>query len=209
MIALLLACLLSSMVMLGSSSSPPEVTISQIPQLEDGMKVRISGIMVDLWRYESGTESLVLAEPGCGLTVKVVSSLASRPQPSKYADIGDELLVSGELSKSGQAPTIFARSDGISVAKESEDVLTIDLLAENWMLFDGDCIRVKGLLDYDGLNMNLRLFSFDTSTSLTLTMGGLDAEAFIGSRTVVTGVLRFDPRTMSIVLLVKSVSGDA
>ena len=207
-VALLFACFLASISMLASSSSPPSVTISQIPQLEDGMKVRISGIMVDLWKYESGSESLVLAEPAGGFSVKVVSSPANRPQPSKYADVGDELLVMGELSKSGQVPMIFARSDGISVARESEDVLTIDIIAKNWMLFDGDCIRVKGLLDFDGLETELRLFSYDASISLRLMMGDLGVEGYIGSEVLVSGTLMFDSRTLSIVLLVKSVTGD-
>ncbi len=207
-IALLLACLLSSVVVLGTTSSPPEVAISQVARLEDGMRVRVSGLMVDLWVYESGAESLVLADPERGCSVKVVSSPATRPQPSEYADIGDKLCVIGEISKTGFAPTIFARSDEISVVEESEDVLTVDVLARNWNLFDGDCIRIRGILAFDGLGIGPRLFSCDMNSSLALSMGWIDASAYLGELVLVTGVLGFDSRILSLTLSVKGVSDD-
>jgi len=207
-IALLLACFLCSVVMLGHSASPPDVPISQIPQLEDGMEVRVSGLMVDLWEYESGAESLVLAESDGGHTVKVISSPATRPQPSEYADVGDKLRVVGELSKTCFLPTIFTRSDGISVIQESEDALDVDVLARNWHLFDGDCIRIGGVIGLDGFGISPRLFGYDMNCSLALSMGGFDASAYLDERVLVTGVLAFDSRMLSLVLSVKGIVPD-
>jgi hypothetical protein len=207
-VALSLVCLLSSMILLDSGSAAPGVTISQVPQLEDGMKVRLSGLLVDEWQFESGSESLVLAEPSGGSSVKVISSPGMRPQPSQYAELGDELQVTGELSKSGLVPTIFAKSDDISVSRESEQVLTVDILIGCWRLFEGDCVRIKGLLDFDGLGIAPRLFGFGMNCSLALDIGGLDVDAIMGHRVVVTGILHFEFRTSALVILVRSIMAD-
>jgi hypothetical protein len=207
-LALLLACLLASVTMLGLESSPPVVTVSQVPQLEDGMKVRIKGLLVDLWKYETGSESLVLAEPGWSGTIRVVSSPATLPQPSRYADLGDELVILGDLSKSGAVPTIYSTSDSISVSKESEDILTVDMLRDNWVLFNGDSIRLRCSLDYDGLRAGLRLYNSGKNCSLAANMGGLDASRFVGSQVLVTGTLTIDQRTLSLTLTVSSIVSD-
>ncbi len=197
------------MVMLGKDASPPEVPISQIQSLEDGTEVRVCGLMVGLWEYESGAESFVLAEPNDGRTVKVVSSPAASPQPSEYADVGDELRVRGELSKAGFVPTIFTKSDGVSVSRESEDVLDIDVLGRNWQLFEGDCVRIGGVLLVDGLGTGPRLFDRDMRCSLAISMDGFDVDSYLGSRVVVTGILRFDSRTLSLVLVMKGIVLDS
>ena len=207
-IALLLACLLCSVVILGNASSPPEVTIALIPHLEDGLDIRISGLMVDLYEYESGAESFILAEPDSGNTVKVVSSPATRPQPSEYANLGDRLRVIGELSKTGFVPTVFTSSDEVSVIQESEDALTVDILARNWNLFDGDCIRVGGILNFDGLGIGLRLFGYDMNCSLALSMGGIDASPYLDMQVLATGILGFDSRILALVLSVKGIVSD-
>jgi hypothetical protein len=205
-IALLLACFLSSLVMLGSGASPPEVPISQILGIEDGTNILVYGLMVDLWGYESGAESFVLAEPESGRTVKVVSSPAASPQPSEYAQVGDELRVSGELSKTGFVPTIFTKSDRVSLTRESEDVLGIEVLGRNWHLFEGDCVRVGGILLMDGLGVGPRLFDLGMRSSLALSMDGFDAASYLGERVIVTGILGFDSRTLSLILTVRGIS---
>lgn len=192
--------------MLGNGASPPEVPISQIMGIEDGANILVYGLMVDLWEYESGAESFVLAEPGSGRTVKVVSSPAASPQPSEYAQVGDELCVRGELSKAGFVPTIFTKSDRVSVSRESEDVLEIEVLERNWHLFEGDCIRVGGVLLMDGLGIGPRLFDHDMRSSLAMSMDGFDAASYLGGRVIVTGILGFDPRTLSLILTVRGIS---
>ena len=195
--------------MLGGGSSPPDVAISQIPHLEDGMDVCVSGLMVDLWEYESGAESFVLAEMDKGRTVRVVSSPAARPQPSRYADVGDELRVQGELSKTGLVPTIFANSDGITLSTESEDALTVEILARNWNLFEGDCVRIGGVLGIDGMGMGTRLFGYNMNCSLSLSMEGIDASTYLGERVTVTGILAFDQGTLSLVLSLRGIVLDS
>ena len=207
-LALLLACLLASITMLGISSSAPEVEVSQIPGLEDGMRIWTKGLLVDLWRYESGTESLVLAQMDDPATVKVISSQGTRPQPSEYSNLGDEILVLGELSKAGAASTVFTSSDCISVIKESEDALTIETLRSNWFLFDGDNIRIRCFLDYDDRGESLRLFSADLNTSMLATINGFDPSEFIQSMVVVGGVLTLDDRTLTLKLTVTSIARD-
>jgi hypothetical protein len=196
------------MVMLGSRASPPEVAVSQVPDIEDGMRVQVVGLLVDLYVYDSGTESLILADVSHKFTVKVIISPATRPQPSRYADVGDELRVLGEVSKSGEAPLVFARSDGVSVLRESEDVLTVDLLRTNWLLFEGDSIRLRGVLDYDALGGSLRLYDLAMNSSLALVPGKIDEMHLLGSRVVVTGILRLDPRLLSLNLLLSSIVPD-
>jgi hypothetical protein len=208
-IALLLACFLSSVVMLGKGATPPEVPISQVQGLEDGTEVRVCGLMVDLWEYESGAESFVLAEPASGRTVKVVSSPAGSPQPSEYADVGDELRVRGELSKAGFVPTIFTKSDRVSVSRESEDVLDVDVLGRNWQLFEGDCVRLGGVLLMDGLDIGPRLFDRDMRCSLAISMDGFDVASYLGGGVIVTGILGFDSRTLSLVLAVRGIVLDS
>jgi len=208
-VALLLACLLASLTMLGLGSSPPEVELSEIPRLEDGMKVYVRGMLVELWKYETGSESLVLADLAGTDTVKVLSSQGTRPQPSKYVDLGDELLVLGELSKSGAVDTIFAASDCISVTKESEEVLTVDILRDCWSLFRGDHVRIRGLLDYDDLGTSLRLYSLDRNSSLLASINAFDPSRFLGSRVLVSGILSLDARTLVLELVVSSIVLDA
>jgi len=193
------------MLLLGSNATPPTVAISQVPQLEDGMRVEIVGMLVDIWRYESGAESLVLSEFDGGSSVKVLSSKGIRCQPSQYADIGDELHIIGELSKSGLAPTIFAKSDDISVSRESEQYLTVEVLTNCWELFEGDSIRIGGILDLDGFSSSPRLFSFGMNCSVALITGALDFESFLDDRVEITGVLHFDGRTLTLVLMVSSI----
>lgn len=194
------------MVMLGNDASPPEVPISEIMSLEDGAKVLVHGLMVDLWEYESGAESFVLAEPEGGSTIKVVSSPATTPQPSEYSQFGDELRVRGELSKTGFVPTIFTKSDSISLSRESEDALDIEILGRNWHLFEGDCVRVGGLLLMDGLGIGPRLFDHDMRSSLAMSMNGFDVASYVGERVIATGIIGFDSRTLSLVLTVRGIS---
>jgi hypothetical protein len=194
--------------MLGSWASPPEVTVPQVPGMEDGMKVQVTGLLVDLYVYDSGTESLILADTSQKCTVKVIISPATRPQPSRYVDVGDELRVLGEISKSDETTLVFARSDGVTVSRESEEVLTVDLLKTNWFLFEGDSIRLRGVLDYDALGVSLRLFDLAMNSSLALVPGEIKALHLLGSSVVVTGVLRLDPRLLSLNLLVSSIVAD-
>src|SRR4030042_176132 len=67
--ASLLACLLGSMLVLAGVSNPPHVEISSLNAIEEGTTVYVSGLLVSLWRYEPGTESLPLADPSAGATL--------------------------------------------------------------------------------------------------------------------------------------------
>jgi hypothetical protein len=207
-IAVVLVSLLSSLILLGYDSEPPLVSISAIQQLEDGMSIQLSGLLVDDWAYESGTESIVLADPAGGTTVEVLCAQGALPQPSQYANIGDELLVIGRLSKSGQTCTVYANSDDITVLNTSDEILTVELLVRNWNLFEGDYVRLKGTLGWDGLHYSVRLFSFSRSCSIALDPGGLLVTGLIDSDVLVSAFVRFDYRVSALTLLAKSVVAD-
>lgn len=165
-------------------------------------------MLVALWTYESGVESLILSDPSGSSSVKILSSKGLRPQPSQYADIGDEILVIGEISNDGLSPTVFARSDDIQVSLDSEKILTVDILASNWGLFEGDCIKITGILGQDGFSSAPRLYSQGMNRSVALLTGGMDISALLTSKVIVTGTLRFDSRTMTLVLVVVSIGPD-
>ncbi len=207
-IAVVLVSLLSSLVLLGSDAEPPLVAISEVQRLEDGMSVQLSGLLVDDWTYESGSESMVLADPAGVATVEVITVPGARPQPSQYANIGDELLVAGKLSKSGQACTVFAKSDGITVLRTSDEVLTVDVLMRTWRLFEGDCVRIRGVLGSDGLQGSVRLFSSERNCSIALDPGGLAVDGLIGTDVLVSALVRFDFRISALTLLARSVVAD-
>jgi hypothetical protein len=117
-------------------------------------------------------------------------------------------MLQGELSKSEIATTIFTNSNSVTLTRESEDVLEVGTIGRNWRLFDHDCIRVGGLLGMDGLGNGHRLFDPDGSCSIALSMDGLDPSKFVGETVIVTGIVIFDQRTLSLTLSVRSLTAD-
>ena len=191
-IAAILTCLLSSIVLLGSSGAPPLVGISAVPGVEDGTTVKVMGVAVELRLYDSGAEGMIVADLDGGAVVKVVSTPGIKPQPSSYVRIGDELLVEGDVSSTGTACVIFAGSDDIRVVRESERVLTVKAISENWFLFEGDLVRIKGVLERTGLGVGLRLYDLSDGCSIAVLPDNLDLEQFVGSTITLTATLHFD-----------------
>lgn len=186
-----LILLLSSIVLLGSSSGPPTVGISSVDDIEDGTTIRVVGVLVDLRLYDSGAEGLILADLGDGTVVKVVSMLGIKVQPSSYLRVGDEVLVTGEVSSLESSPVIFSSSDDLKLQRKSEVVLTVESLARNWHLFDGDIVRVKGIVD-SSASGGLRLYDCSSRSSIAVLHGDVDAGRFVGSTVTLTATLRFD-----------------
>lgn len=187
-----LILLLSSIVLLGSSSGPPTVEISSVDDIEDGTTIRVVGILVDLRLYDSGAEGLILADLDDGTVVKVVSMPGINVQPSSYLRVGDEVLVTGEVSASESSPVIFSSSDDLRLQRKSEMVLTVESLARNWHLFDGDIVRVKGVLDSSASGGGLRLYDCSSGTSIAVLHGDADAGRFVGCTVTLTATLQFN-----------------
>ena len=200
-LALILIVLLGSIALLGASSATPRVEISQIPSVDDGTSVAVSGILVDFRSYDAGVENLVLMDSRSGATVKIRCSKGIGPPPSQYAAIGDELLIRGEVSQYKSSPTVFTDSEGVSVLKKVEFVLTVKLLSANWVLFEGDEFVIRGVMMQNGH----RLYDHDLEHSIMVVSDGVSVSQFDGKDVLVTCSLRYDDSIMSLTLVVESV----
>jgi len=200
-LAVVLMCILSSIVLLGSSGGPPLVAISTLPEVEEGTTVKASGVLVDLRLYDSGAEGIVIADLDDGAVAKIISTPGIKAQPSAYARIGDELLIEGEVSVSGTTSIIFTSSDDVLVVSQSELVLTVESVSRNWFLFEGDVVRIKGFLERTGLGIGLRLYDRTDGCSIAVIPGDFDLERFVGSVITLTATLRFDHWLSALVLV--------
>ncbi len=204
-LALILIALLGSLVMLGGTSTTPRVEVDQIPSVDDGTSVAVSGILVDFRSYDSGVENLVLMDPRSGTTVKVLCSEGIGPPPSRYAAIGDEMLVRGEVSQYKSSSTVFTDNEGVSVLKRAEFVLTVELLSSNWVLFEGDEFVIRGVMMQSGH----RLYDHDLEHSIMVVSDGVSVSQFDDRDVLVKCELRYDDSIMSLTLIVESVQADA
>lgn len=202
-IAGILACLLSSIVLLGASAGPPIVSISSLSGIESGTTVRVLGTLIDHRCYDSGAEGLTLADLEDGAVLKIVSSPGIKPQPSMYARIGDELLIEGEVSINGSSVVVFASSDDVVVSRASELVLTVEALSRNWQLFDGDMVRVKGILELTGVGAAMRLRDLSCGCTITVLLRDIDLGPYVGSSVTLTAEVRYD-YWLSVLTLVPS-----
>jgi hypothetical protein len=203
-LALVLIVLFGSIALLGASSATPRVEISQIPSVDDGTSVAVSGILVDFRSYDAGVENLVLVDPRSGATIKILCYKGIGPPPSRYAAIGDELLIRGEVSQYKSSPTVFTDSEGVSVLKKAEFVLTVKLLSANWVLFEGDEFVIRGVMMQNGH----LLYDHDLEHSIMVVSDGVSVSQFDGKDVLVTCELRYDDSIMSLTLVVESVHID-
>lgn len=200
-LALILVVLLGSIVFLGTSSDTPRLEIPQISLVDDGASVTVSGVLVDFRSYDSGAENLVLMDSRSGVTVKIVCYRGIGPSPSTYAEIGDKLLVRGEVSQYLSAPTLFTDNDGVSVLQKAEFVLTVELLSSNWVLFEGDEFVIRGMMMQSGH----RLFDPDLEHSIMVASDGASLLQFDDREVLITCTLQYDDSVMSLTLIVESI----
>jgi hypothetical protein len=204
-IAVVFALLLSAMLLLVSMSSPPTVPLSQVPAFDDGTVVVIFGVLVDIYLRDGGAESFVLADITEGTTLRIYCSDGLRDRPSQLLLIGDEVRVQGEVSCSGSSPIVFTTSDGVTLSKKAESVLSVEALGRNWALFEGDSFRMCGLVIPGETSGSFRLADPKTQHSIALRSDS-ELTGFVGKRVTVTALLRLDQETMSLVLIASSVS---
>jgi hypothetical protein len=151
MISVLAAGLLSSILLLSAASVPPCLSVSEVWALGGDATLTVSGLVVSLRSYETGSESLVLADPSGSPTVRVICSPGPGPPPSASASVGDMTAVSGECVFEDGVPVIFCRYGDVRVMAESEEALTVSLLGASWRLFEGDRFSVRGVCSVDPL----------------------------------------------------------
>jgi hypothetical protein len=202
----ILALLLSSMLLLVSTASPPTVPIRQVFSFDDGSVVVLIGVIVDMYLRDDGAESLVLADVTDGATVRVYCDPGLREQPSRFLSIGDEARVQGEVSSSGSSPILFSTSDGITLSRKAESVLSMEALCQNWALFEGDSFKTCGVVISGEVTGSYRLSDPEIKHSVLLRADYTELAGYVGKRVTVTAVLRLDPDTMSLVLLASSLS---
>src|SRR5512136_74341 len=196
-ISAMLATSLGVVIALGSIGTQPTVSISELPSIESGMVVRIFGILADLRVHDSGFESLVLVDPESDAIVNSVCSPGVLPMPSEYSSIGDELQVIGEVSNDRTPPTIFAASDDVKLERSSSEILTLELLASHWHLFEGDEVNVRGILVGTSSGVECRLHGLDGSSSMALVCPNIEISHLNGKLVTLTGTFRLNPSTMA------------
>jgi hypothetical protein len=202
----ILAILLSAMLLLVSTASPPIVPISQVFSFDDGSVVVLIGVMVDMYLRDGGGESMVLADVTDGATVRIYCNPGLHEPPSHLLSIGDEARVQGEVSSSGSSPVLFATSDGVTLSRRAESALSMEALCRNWALFEGDSFKTCGVVISGDVAGSYRLSDPELKHSVLLKAGQTDLVSYVGKRVTVTAVLRLDPDTMSLVLLASSLA---
>jgi len=204
-LAAVLLVTLSSLMTLGLEAEVPAVDLSVVRLLDEGQEVVTRGSLVDLKRYDSGFESLVIASSDGQNTLRVLVSPEHRPQPSAYARIGDSLRAMGRVSSSGSDKVLYCGSDSVSVEARSEGVLTVRALSETWHMFIGDELRIRGVVVTHLASEGLRLYDLDLVCSILLTeaLGVPKSSPF---EAVVVGVLLLDGTSMQLNLRVIDMS---
>jgi hypothetical protein len=197
MASVLAAGMLSSLVLLSASSVPPCLSVSELWGLGGDASLTVAGLLVSLRSYESGSESLVLADSSGSPTVKVVCSPGPGPPPSASASVGDMLAVSGECVFEDGVPTVFCRYGDVRLTAESEDVLSVGLLGASWPLFEGDRFSVRGVCSVDPVGAP-RLSDPDGGCSFALLPD--PGVTVVEGDVIVDCTLVVDRPTMSVVL---------
>lgn len=205
-IAAVLTVLLSAMLFLTSQSSAPLVSVGQVRLFDDGSAIVLIGVVVEMVPHDAGAESLILADPADGATVRVYCDQGLRELPSHYLSIGDEARIEGEVSGTGASPMLFATSDGVSVSRRAGEVLSLEILSRNWALFEGDSFSIGGLVIAGDLPDDFKLTDSDMRYSISLRSGSVEFASFVGKWATLEAVLRLDPGTMVLVLIASSLS---
>lgn len=204
-LAALLLVTLSSIIGLGLHAEIPAVDLSGICFLDEGQEVVVRGLLVDLRRYDSGFESLVVASVDGQSTLRVLVSPGHRPQPSAYARIGDSLRVMGRVSNSGSETMVYCESDSVSVEARSEEALTVRALSGAWHLFLGDELRIRGFVITHLASEGVRLYDSDLVCSILLT-GAVEVSEAAPFEAIVVGILGMDGVSMRLNLHVLDIS---
>lgn len=199
MCAIISLGMLSSTTLISCASQPPEVTVSQLWVLGGDSPVTVSGLLVNVWSYDSGTEILVMMDGSGETTVKVVCSPGPWAPPSASLSIGDLVVVSGDCAFEDGVPVVFCHYGGVSLSRRSQDVLTVSTLCGSWRLFEGDRIDLRGVLMPDDSGA-LRLHDGQDVCSIAVRLApGVNA---VYGNVLARCVLEVDVTTMEILLLV-------
>lgn len=201
LMSVLAAGLLSSVVLLSSSAAPPSVTVSELWGLGGDATITVTGLLVSLWSYDSGSEVLVMSDEEGPPTVRVVCTPGPGLAPSTALSVGDLLSVSGECVFEDGTPSVFCRYGDVRLTRRSEEVLTVGLLSASWQLFEGDRISMRGVCEAPPAGAP-RLADPEGGCSIAMLLG--PGVAPVEGGVLVDCTMVLDPVTMSLVLEVHS-----
>lgn len=144
--AAVLGALLLGIGLIAAGSGPPTVAIAAIDSVEEGAIVRVFGTVVHAWRYDSGLETMLLADLSDGSTVKLAHQSAASAAYTSTLRIGDEVASVGEVSHGDGGTTLWVTGADFQLVRESEAALTVEEICENWQLFEGDAMTIRGTI---------------------------------------------------------------
>lgn len=204
--AILVAGMMSSMVLLSASSLPLSLTVSELQGLGEDSAVTVSGLLVSLRTYDTGTEAMMLSDEAVSAIAKVVCSPGPGNPPSQLLSIGDLLSVSGDCTFEDGTPVVFCHYDDVRLLRGSEEELTVRALCGSWWLYEGDEISIVGdsVRDESG---GLRLFDEDGVHSIAMELD--TGVSPMEGKTMVCGRLSLDTSTMTIALRASSLTSVA
>jgi hypothetical protein len=194
------------MLLLASVASPPIVPIGQVFSFDDGSHVLVVGVLVEMYLRDDGAANLVLADITDGETLRVYCTPGLHEQPNHLLSIGDEARIEGEISKSGSSNMLFATSDGITLLRRSESVLSLEVICRNWALFEGDSFKTNGIVINGDAIGDYRLSDSEAKHSILLRSDNAELADCVGKQVAITAVLRLDPALMCLVLIASSLS---
>jgi len=206
-LAAVFASSLAVALMLGASTGPPIVDVSDLRWLDSGAEVSVTGIVVDAERFDSGTDMFILLGQEGAETVKVIVSVGEGARPSDHVLVGDKLLVTGQLSNDEQGAVLYSRYEAVSVVARSEEALSVAIVCDNWQLFLWDEFVVRGRLVLSNDPVGPYALAGDDSISrLRLDAGSSDLSGAVGRIVVVSGTLVMERGDMSLELRAATVA---
>lgn len=159
----------------------------------------VHGILVALWCHDSGYETLVVADPLTGDTMRVVCAPGIRLMPSCCTSIGDLIRVLGEMRSYDASATLYTSSDRVWLLERSGAALEFSTLLEFWYLFEGDRVSIRGVL-ISSPEGSLRLQDPSSERSVALSPCSTVDPSAAGSVVTMDCILRLDEVSMIIVL---------
>ena len=148
-ISLMFAAILAAMLWLSFTSAPPLLMVSELHEAEDGMYVRLQGIVTGLREHDTGYLSMVLVGYASGETALTLHPPAARTHLFDEVLPGDEVLVTGRVASGSSSPIVYADSRGTEVLSKSALAMSVELLCANWPLFEYDRLNVSGIIEVE------------------------------------------------------------
>ena len=208
-ICLVFAAILAAMLWLSSTSVPPLLMVSELHKAEDGMYVRLQGLVAELREHDTGYLSMVLVDCVNGETVLTLHPPAARAALFNEVSTGDEVLVTGRVASGSSSPIVYADSRGTEVLCKSAFAMSVELLCANWPLFEYDRLNVSGIIEVEEESGYAWLADPLGAARLRIRTDADRIDASGDALVVVDCTLLMDTRTMGLYLRVWSITARA